>query len=187
MRAAFCPGTGRRGACGSPSAEPPPRLREAWGITPGRLGPLMPVEVMPLEAPAGAAATGVAGISGASGTAAAAMGSSKKEARAMALEPQHRSHQPCRPGAETGEQSTRAPSRSPDFRGETRVAVRRPAAGDGAMGRGGLQQGKKHVVNTRSTDGDGCYRPGAAPRPSSPPLGGRINRFMPLYAAIAPD
>jgi len=58
---------------------------------------------MPLGAPAGAAATGVAGISGASGTAAAAKGSSKKEARAMALEPQPRSHQPCRPGAEAGE------------------------------------------------------------------------------------
>jgi len=129
----FCPGTGRRGACGSPSAEPPPRLREAWGgITPGRFGPFMP-----LEAAAGAAATGVAGISGAIGTADAAKGSSKEEARAMAPEPQPRSHRPCRPGAETGEQSVRAPSRSPDFRGETRVAVRRPAASDGAMGRGG--------------------------------------------------
>ena len=101
VMASFCPGTGRRGACGSPSAEPPPRLREAGGIAPGRLGPFMS-----LGAPAGAAATGVAGISGASGasgTAAAAKGSSKNEARAMALVPQPRSHQPCRPGAEAGE------------------------------------------------------------------------------------
>jgi hypothetical protein len=177
VRAAFCPGTGRRGACGSPSAEPPPRLREAGGITPGRFGPFMP-----LGAPAGAVATGVAGISGASGTAAAAKGSSKMEARAMAPEPQPRSRRPCRPGAETGEQSARARSRSPDFRRETRVAVRRPAAGDGAIGRGGLEQGKKHVIYTRCSHGDGCYRPGAGPRPRSPPFGGGIrgiNRFMP--------
>jgi len=98
VRATFCPGTGRRGACGCPSAEPPPRLRETGGITPGRLGPLMA-----MGAPAGAAATGVAGVSGAIGTADAAKGSSKKDARAMALEPQPRSHQPCRPGAEVGE------------------------------------------------------------------------------------
>ena len=182
MRAAFCPGTGRRGACGSPSAEPPPRLREAGGITPGRLGPFMP-----LEAPAGAAATGVAGISGASGTAAAAKGSSKREARAMAPEPQPRSRRPCRPGAETGEQSARARSRSPDFRRETRVAVRRPAAGDGAMGRGGLEQGKKHVIYTRCSHGDGCYRPGAGPRPRSPPFGGGNQGNQQVYAAIAPD
>ena len=142
---------------------------------------------MPLGAPAGAAATGVAGISGASGTAAAAMGSSKKEARAMALEPQPRSHQPCRPGAEAGEQSARARSRSLDFRGESRVAVRWPVAGDGAMGRGRLKQGEKHMIYKRSTDSDSCYWPGAAPRPSSPLFFGGGNRFMPLYAAIAPD
>ena len=104
----FCPGTGRRGACGSPSAEPPARLREAGGITPGRFGPFMPV-----GAPAGADATGV---SGAIGTAATAKGSSKKEARAMAPEPQPRSR------ASLG------------FRAETRVGVGCPAAGDGAMG-----------------------------------------------------
>jgi hypothetical protein len=118
-------------------------------------------------------------IGRATAAAAAAMGSSKKEARAMALEPQPRSHQPCRPGAETGEQSARARSRSLDFRGETRVAVRRQAAGDGAMGRGGLEQGKQHVIYTRSTDSDGCYGPGAGPRPSSPPLGEEINEFEP--------
>jgi hypothetical protein len=67
----------------------------------------------------------------------------------MALEPQPRSHQPCRPGAETGEQSARARSRSLDFRGETRVAVRRQAAGDGAMGRGGLSKGN-NTLSTRA-------------------------------------
>jgi len=107
----FCPGTGRRGACGSPSAEPPARLREAGGITPGRFGPFMP-----LGAPAGADATGVAGISGAIGTAAAAKGSSRKEARAMAPEPQPRSRA------------------SLDFRAETRVGVGCLAAGDEVMG-----------------------------------------------------
>jgi hypothetical protein len=91
---------------------------------------------MPLGAPAGAAAPGVAGISGAIGTADAAKGSSKKEAKAKALEPQPRSHQPCRPGAESGESFARARSKSLDFRGETRVAVRRPTAGGGVMGEG---------------------------------------------------
>ena len=116
----FCPGTGRRGACGSPSAEPLARLREAGGITPGRFGPFMPVGT-----PAGADATGV---SGAIGTAAAAKGSSKKEASAMAPEPQPRSRA-CL-----------------DFRVETRVAVRCPAAGDEVMG-GGMNKGE----NTCST------------------------------------
>ena len=138
---------------------------------------------MPLGGPAAAAATGVAGISGASGTAAAAMVSSKKEARAMALEPQPRSHQPCRPGAEPGELSARAPSRSPDFRGETRVAVRWPAAGDGAMGRGRLEQGEKHMIYKRSTDGDGCYWPEQLPAPVPPFFLGDQQ----VYAALCRD
>ena len=69
-------------------------------------------------------------MSGAIGTADAAKGSSTKDARAMAPEPQPRSRA-FRPGAAAGERPAQAQPRSLDFRAETRVAVRCPAAGDG--------------------------------------------------------